>query len=66
MMTKKEAEELWRSRPEVRAELEKHPRIRDITMLRESWNNYTDQLCRDKLISRYQYDYWEHPKECKK
>lgn len=33
----------------------------DSIMKREIFNNYTDQLCKDGLISNYQYDSWTNP-----
>ena len=30
---------------------------------REEWNNYTDALCKDGLISDWQYANWTHPDE---
>jgi len=31
---------------------------------REAWNNWTDSLCKDALISDWQYDNWTHPRCC--
>ena len=31
---------------------------------REAWNNWTDSLCQDGLISDWQYDNWTHPRCC--
>ena len=31
---------------------------------REAWNNWTDMLCKDALISDWQYDNWSHPRCC--
>jgi len=28
---------------------------------REEWNNYTDMLCKDRLITEKQYDSWTNP-----
>lgn len=33
----------------------------DIPACREGWNNYTDALYRDGLISPRQYDRWTNP-----
>ena len=30
----------------------------------EAWNNWTDSLCQDGLISDWQYDNWSHPRCC--
>ena len=31
---------------------------------REGWNNWTDMLCKDGLISDWQYNNWTHPRCC--
>ena len=31
---------------------------------REAWNNWTDMLCKDGLISDWQYNNWSHPRCC--
>ena len=31
---------------------------------REAWNNWTDMLCKDGLISDWQYANWSQPEEC--
>ena len=31
---------------------------------REAWNNWTDMLCKDALISDWQYHNWTHPRCC--
>ena len=31
---------------------------------RESWNNWTDSLCKDGQISDWQYDNWSQPRCC--
>ena len=33
----------------------------DGPLRRESWNNWTDSLCKDEQISDWQYDNWSHP-----
>ena len=33
----------------------------DRVALREAWNNYTDSLCKDRLISSKQYNNWTNP-----
>jgi|TARA_R110000824_G_scaffold5670_12_gene26219 hypothetical protein len=30
----------------------------------ETWNNWTDSLCKDKRISDWQYMNWSHPPSC--
>lgn len=59
-MTKKEAvqqfKRMWAQ--EVRA----NPRLRnDIPARDESWNNWTDYLCKDGVITPRQYSTWSHP-----
>ena len=38
-----------------------HP---DLPMRRETWNNYTDSLCKDGEISDWQYENWSQPDYC--
>ena len=38
-----------------------HP---DWPMRCESWNNWTDSLCKDRVISDWQYENWSHPPSC--
>jgi len=33
----------------------------DIVWKRESWNNFTDMLCKDRQISSKQYETWTNP-----
>ena len=33
----------------------------DVTAKREAWNNYTDGLCKDGMITEHQYDTWANP-----
>ena len=33
----------------------------DRIAIEESWNNYTDMLCKDGEITARQYDTWIHP-----
>lgn len=35
--------------------------IKDRTALREAWNNYTDSLCKDGMITERQYETWTNP-----
>jgi hypothetical protein len=30
----------------------------------ETWNNWTDSLCKDGQISDWQYENWSHPPSC--
>ncbi|KKW12999.1 MAG: hypothetical protein UY48_C0006G0052 [Candidatus Gottesmanbacteria bacterium GW2011_GWB1_49_7] len=34
----------------------------DAPARRTAWNNWTDGLCKDKIITQKQYDTWVHPK----
>jgi len=36
----------------------------DLPMRREAWNNYTDSLCKNRLISDWQYENWSQPAVC--
>ena len=36
----------------------------DLPMRRESWNNYTDALCKDGQISDWQQANWSQPTFC--
>lgn len=62
-MTKEEAVQLYRERvlPEVKKQYEKDGRI-DKPARAEAWNNFTDWLCKEKLITMKQYETWEHPR----
>ena len=33
----------------------------DVIAKREEWNNYTDYLCKDGMITESQYDRWTNP-----
>ena len=33
---------------------------------REAWNNFTDSLCKNELISDWQYNNWSQPDECER
>jgi hypothetical protein len=35
--------------------------IPDWPARREAWNNWTDSLCKDRQISDWQYENWDHP-----
>ena len=38
------------------------PRARgDTVMKRETWNDWTDMLCKDRTITSKQYDTWTNP-----
>ena len=63
-MTRHEAEEIWRSEylPAIKAWFESDG-IPDYPARRESWNNFTDWLCKSRKITQKQYDTWAHPPE---
>ena len=46
--------------PGIRAAYEQDRRI-DYPARREAWNNYTDYLCKEGLISEHAYDTWACP-----
>jgi hypothetical protein len=46
--------------PYIRKEYEQDRRV-DGPARREAWNNYTDALQKDGLITRYQCDTWDNP-----
>ena len=33
----------------------------DYVAKREAWNNWTDALCKDRVITSWQYDNWTQP-----
>ena len=35
--------------------------IPDWPARREAWNNWTDSLCKERQISDWQYENWDHP-----
>ena len=37
---------------------------KDIPARCEAWNNWTDSLCKDELISDWQYENWSQPSTC--
>ena len=51
--------------PQVQEEFEQDG-IKDIPARSEAWNNWTDFLCKDKLISDWQYENWGHPPTCER
>jgi len=36
-------------------------RANDVVAKREAWNNYTDMLCKDNMITDNQYNTWVNP-----
>jgi hypothetical protein len=66
-MKKSEAVSYWRTHilPAVKQEFESDG-IPDYPARCESWNAYTDGLCKDRQITMHQYDTWSTPPECEK
>jgi hypothetical protein len=58
-MTKKEA--LIEFKEYFLPEVIKQYGEKDIIAKRECWNNYTDSLCKDGLITQKQYNNWMNP-----
>ncbi len=61
-MTKREAVRQFKADilPAVRQQSERDGR-RDLPARREAWNNWTDSLCKDRVITIRQYETWTHP-----
>ena len=49
--------------PQVQEEFEQDG-IKDIPARSEAWNNWTDSLCKDEVISDWQYENWSHAPTC--
>ncbi len=66
-MTKVTADSLWRSEilPQIKRLYEQDGKP-DYIARSESYNNYTDMLCKDGTITQHQYMTWTHPRECGK
>tara|TARA_R110002020_G_scaffold288620_2_gene504053 strand:- start:510 stop:737 length:228 start_codon:yes stop_codon:yes gene_type:complete len=47
--------------PEIQKTEQEQGFSRDLPLRRESWNNYTDGLCKDGMISDWQYENWTQP-----
>ena len=61
-VTKKAAEFIFRENlREAKAKGYWTYRASDKVALREAWNNYTDSLCKDGLITERQYETWSNP-----
>ena len=60
--TKREALALFRAEvlPAVRAQYEQDGRV-DRVARAEAWNNWTDALCKDRVITTRQYETWDNP-----
>ena len=65
VMTRDEAIEIFDNHilPIVKQNMEPDGQI-DEPARSEAWNNWTDSLCQDGLISDWQYDNWSHPRCC--
>ena len=50
--------------PYVRIEEKRYNNHPDLPMRRETWNNFTDGLCKDGEISDWQYENWSQPPVC--
>jgi len=59
-MTKAEALKLFRFIYKIKA-IENGYRRGDEVSKRTEWNDYTDALCKDGLITSKQYDTWDQP-----
>ena len=59
-MTKAEAIQLFRFIYKIKAEQLGYRRGDDIAK-RTEWNDYTDALCKDGLITEKQYENWGQP-----
>ena len=59
-MTKAEALKLFRFIYKIKA-IENGYSRRDEVAKRTEWNDYTDALCKDGLITSKQYDTWDQP-----
>ena len=61
-MTKKTAETIFRDRLRAaKAQGLWTYEASDKPALREAWNNFTDSLCKDGLITERQYETWANP-----
>lgn len=61
-VTKREALAQFREHalPAVRAQYEQDGRV-DRVARAEAWSNWTDALCKDRQITRYQDSHWTNP-----
>ena len=62
-MTKREAFKLFQESfpPQTFTRFDRNGLHTDKPMRDEAWNNFTDALCKDKQITRKQYETWTHP-----
>tara|TARA_B100000405_G_scaffold212630_1_gene150083 strand:+ start:85 stop:309 length:225 start_codon:yes stop_codon:yes gene_type:complete len=65
VMTRDEAIEIFDNciLPIVAEQYEQDGRV-DECARRETWNNWTDSLCKDREISDWQYENWSQPDSC--
>ena len=59
-MTKRQAIKLFRYIYKIKAERLGYRRGDEVAK-RTEWNDYTDALCKDGLITSKQYDTWDQP-----
>ena len=66
IMTWKQAVEQFKDHvlPSVVATEKLYGRGPDLPMRRETWNNWTDSLCKNEQISDWQYNNWSQPECC--
>ena len=66
VMTWKQAVEQFKDHvlPSVVATEKLYGRGPDLPMRRETWNNWTDSLCKNEQISDWQYNNWSQPECC--
>jgi hypothetical protein len=50
--------------PAIRAQEARQSGGVDNPLRCETWNNWTDSLCKDGQISDWQYENWSHPPSC--
>ena len=65
VMTRDEAIEIFDNciLPIVAEQYEQDGRPDEVAR-RETWNNWTDSLCKDREISDWQYENWSQPDSC--
>ena len=50
--------------PAIRAIEDSQSGGADYPLRCETWNNWTDSLCKNGIISDWQYENWTHPPSC--
>jgi len=65
-MTKRQVEEMFKNEvmPYIYSKEKEYGNGIDIPMRSEAWNDYTDMLCKDRMITDHQYNNWSHPAIC--